>query len=167
MIETRDTSIPQTLLGLRRKTVRELCAQYVEVFGEETRSYNKEHLIRKIAWRIQELAYGGLSERARRRAMEIANDADLRVTMPRGMARTDSPGVAERTMVTKLSGRRDRRLPLPGTLLVREYKGKDVVVRVMDDGFEHDGEVYKSLSAIAKKVTGTKWNGHVFFGTDK
>jgi len=167
MIDTRDTSIAQILLGMRRKTVRELRAQYLDLFGEETRSYNKEHLIRKIAWRIQELAYGGLSERARRRALEIVNDADLRVTMPRGMARMDSPGVAERTMVTKLSNRRDRRLPIPGTLLVREYKGRDVIVKVLEDGFEHEGKVFNSLSAIAKKVTGTKWNGHVFFGTKK
>ncbi len=70
--------------ALGRMTVGELRAKYHEVFGEESRSNHKQFLFRRIAWRIQALAQGGLSERARRRALEIANDADLRIRAPKG-----------------------------------------------------------------------------------
>lgn len=63
----------------------------------------------------------------------------------------------------RLPASRDRRLPLTGTLLAREYNGQSVVVKVLDEGFEYEGRRYKSLSAIAREVTGTKWNGFLFF----
>ena len=69
--------------ALSRMTVGQLREKYMEVFGEESRSNHKQFLFRRIAWRIQALAEGGLSERARRRALEIANDADLRIRAPR------------------------------------------------------------------------------------
>ena len=70
----------------------------------------------------------------------------------------------KRTVTSRASGSRDPRLPLPGTLLAREFQGRDIVVKVLDNGFEFDGRRYKSLSAIAKEVTGSKWNGFLFFG---
>lgn len=70
----------------------------------------------------------------------------------------------DRSVRGRLPASRDRRLVLPGTLLVREYKGQSVVVKVLDEGFEYEGRRYKSLSAIAREVTGTKWNGFLFFG---
>ncbi len=73
----------QKVQGLTRMTVGELRDKYLEVFGEETRSYHREFLCKRIAWRIQALAEGDLSERARRRAEELANDADLRTRAPR------------------------------------------------------------------------------------
>src|SRR5262252_8603944 len=75
--------IRQQLEELKRMTVRQLRQKHVEVFGEESRSNHKQFLFRRIAWRIQALAEGGLSERARRRAMELANDADLRIRAPK------------------------------------------------------------------------------------
>src|SRR5713226_1972959 len=81
--EDMETSVLKQIEQLRRMTVASLRGRYREVFGEESRSYHKEFLFRRIAWRIQANAEGGLSERARRRALEIANDADLRVTAPR------------------------------------------------------------------------------------
>ena len=125
---------------------------------------HKQFLFRRIAWRIQAIAEGGLSERARRRALEIANDADLRIRAPKT---TFGPDV---TLDPKLSVSRkvnqaasDPRLPPPGTYLEREYKGRRVIAKVLDGGFEFDGEIYRSLSAIAHEVTGTKWNGFLFF----
>ena len=129
---------------MRRMTTKELQEKYAEVFGESTRSRHKEQLIRKIAWRMQANAEGGLSERARRRANELANDADLRVTAP--------------------TVRTDERLPMDGADITRVYKGRKIVVRVKESGYEYDGETYKSLSAIAKVVTGSHWSGHRFFG---
>ncbi len=77
-----EDTIEQQIAELGRMTVGKMKQKYIEVFGEETRSNNRQFLFRRIAWRIQALAEGGLSERARRRALEIANDADIRVRAP-------------------------------------------------------------------------------------
>ena len=154
----------QEIQRLSRMTVNELRDKYLEVFSEETRTRHKQFLKKRIAWRIQALAEGDLSDRARRRAEELANDADLRVRTPRDPARSSSAEVKARSTSGRVSPSRDPRLPLPGTLLAREYQGRDIVVRVLDDGFEFDGKRYNSLSAIARKVTGSKWNGFLFFG---
>jgi hypothetical protein len=158
------TSTFKKIQGLTRMTVRELRDKHVEIFGEESRSYHKEFLRKRIAWRIQALAEGDLSERSRRRAEQLANDADLRTRTPRDPVASGSLEVAERTVTSRISPSNDPRLPLPGMLLAREYKGRDIVVKVLDNGFEYENRRYKSLSAIAKEVTGSKWNGFVFFG---
>jgi hypothetical protein len=128
------------------------------------RSGNKDYLYRRIAWRLQANAEGDLSERARLRALEIANDADLRVRAPKADIGTHAH---TRTTVTAINGARDPRLPRPGTLLTREFKGQVHVVKVLADGFEYDGRQYKSLSKVATEIAGTRWNGFVFFGLDR
>ena len=146
---------------LENMTARELRERCHEVFGEQTTAHHKDFLRRKIAWRIQELDEGGLTERAMRRASEIANDADLRMLSPRDRR---IAGVAQgRSVTSVVAGARDSRLPIPGTLLVRDFQGKRIVAKVLDQGFEYDGRVFKSLSAIAREVTGTRWNGLAFF----
>jgi hypothetical protein len=90
--------------ALSRMTVGQLRQKYLEVFGEESRSNHKQFLFRRIAWRIQALAEGGLSERARRRALEIANDADLRIRAPRTMFGQD-PTLNPKLSVTPYSPR--------------------------------------------------------------
>ncbi len=150
--------------ALGRMTVGELKEKYLDVFGEETRSYHKEFLRKRIAWRLQSLSEGDLSERARCRAEELANDADLRIRTPRDPYKYGSAEMRSRTIGGRLDPSRDSRLPLPGTLLVREFKDKTVVVKVLDEGFEYEDRRFRSLSAIAREVTGNKWNGFVFFG---
>jgi hypothetical protein len=157
-----DATVLKEIEQLRSLTVNGLRAKYRELFGEDSRSGNKDYLYRRIAWRLQANAEGDLSERARLRALEIANDADLRVRAPK--ART---GNQERTTVTTINGARDSRLPQAGTLLTREFKGNMHVVKVLDEGFEYDGRIYKSLSKIATEIAGTRWNGFTFFGLDR
>jgi hypothetical protein len=158
-----ETAMQKEIEDLSRMTVGQLRQKYLAVFGEESRSNHKQFLFRRIAWRIQALAEGGLSERARRRALEIANDADLRIRAPRTWFGRDA------TLDPKLSVRRkvaddlDSRLPPPGSYLEREYKGQRVIVKVLVDGFEFEGQVHRFRSAIAQEVTGTKWNGFAFF----
>jgi hypothetical protein len=118
-----NTTTYKEIQGLSRMTVGELREKYLDVFGEETRSYHKEFLRKRIAWRVQALAEGDLSERARRRAEELANDADLRIRAPRDPAEKGSADVKKRTVTSRASGSRDPRLPLPGTLLAREFQG--------------------------------------------
>jgi len=155
------TALPEQIEGLRHMTVGQLKARYAEVFGEESRSNHKQFLFRRIAWRIQANVEGGLSERARRRALEIANDADLRIRAPKNFLKEALDET--RTIESRVSPTADPRLPLPGTLLVRRFQGKDVVVRVREDGFECDGRLYHSLSAAVRVTTGTRWNGFAFF----
>ncbi|MHC5055363.1 MAG: DUF2924 domain-containing protein [Planctomycetota bacterium] len=155
-------SVAGQILELQEMTVPELQAKYREVFGEETRSHHKQQLFRKIAWRIQELAEGGLSERAKAKARQLANEADIRISPPRGAFAGDAEGSAG----GHSAGRRvrDPRLPVPGTLIEREYKGLVLSMRVLDKGFEYKGRTYRSLSAVAREVTGTHCNGMAFFG---
>ena len=154
----------QQVQALSRMTVGELRERYIDVFGEETRSYHKDFLRKRIAWRLQALAEGSLSDRARRRAEEIANDADLRIRMLRDPIKPGLMEVRERSVSGRLQPQRDPRLPLPGTLLVREFRSRDIVAKVLDKGFEYDGRWFKSLSAVAQEATGSKWNGFLFFG---
>ena len=152
-------NIGKEVAAMKQMTVPELRDKYAEAFGEATTCRNKGHLIRRIAWRLQANEEGGLSERARRRAAELAAHADVRLTAPR-MRRLDAP---ERTAVAEIRISQDDRLPMPGTAITREYKGRMIEVRVLPNGFEYEGEVYRSLSAVAKVVTGTHWNGYHFF----
>ncbi len=157
-----ETAMRKEIDELSRMTVGQLRQKYLEVFGEESRSNHKQFLFRRIAWRIQ----------ARRRR-------PLRTARPpragnRQRCGPSHPGAqdqvrARRHLDPKLSVSRkvasalDPRLPPPGTYLEREYKGRRIIVKILVNGFEFDGENYRSLSAIAQEVTGTKWNGFLFF----
>jgi hypothetical protein len=158
-----ETAMRKEIDELSRMTVGQLRQKYLEAFGEESRSNHKQFLFRRIAWRIQALAEGGLSERARRRALEIANDADLRIRAPKTKFGEDVALDPKLSVSRKVAGALDPRLPPPGTYLEREYKGRRVIAKVLVNGFEFDGEIYRSLSAIAQEATGTKWNGFLFF----
>jgi hypothetical protein len=156
------TALRTEIESLRHMTVGQLKEKYSEVFGEDSRSNHKQFLFRRIAWRIQANAMGGLSERARQRALEIADDADLRIRAPKNflVAELDERRMTE----TRVAPSQDPRLPIPGTDLVRRYQGKDIVVRVRKDGFEYGGQVHRSLSSAVRAATGTPWNGFAFFG---
>jgi hypothetical protein len=156
------TALREQIESLRHMTVGQLKEQYRNAFGEASRSNHKQFLFRPIAWRVQANAWGGLSDRARRRALEIANDADLRIRAPKNFLKDDLDET--RTIETRLAPTEDPRLPKAGTELVRRYRGKDVVVRVREDGFECGGQIHRSLSSAVRHATGTPWNGFAFFG---
>jgi len=144
------------LAALRELTVGQLCERYREVFGEPTRSRNKDYLRKKIAWRIQEQVHGGLSERALARIAELSPAAPVRW-------RLNTAQRAARAAALGLDGDRDPLLPPAGTVLAREYQGVTHHVTVLEDGFEFGGVRYESLSKVARVITGTSWNGYLFF----
>jgi hypothetical protein len=154
--------IGQQLRELQGLTTPQLRGRYAEVFGEHTPANNRAWLIKRIAWRLQALAEGGLSERARQRAAELANDADLRMNPPRP-PRTAKPAPAQAATRSE-PATVDRRLLPPGTVLTRTYKGLALQVEVLPNGFAYLGKVFKSLSAVAKAITGSHCNGYWFFG---
>ena len=147
---------------LTTMTVSQLRETYRETFGESTASRHHQWLVRRLAWRFQANEEGGLSERARARAADLARDATLRVTPPR-VAAIDAP---LRTKQVALPRFAETGLA-PGTYLRRAWHGQEIVVTVLPNGFDYAGTVYRSLSAVARAVTGTQWNGLVFFGLKK
>jgi hypothetical protein len=158
-----DNAVLMEIENLRRASLASLREKYRQVFQEETRSRHREHLFRRIAWRLQALAEGDLSERARDRAQEIARDADLRTIAPADFFTVDGESVRT-TRGDRNRREQDSRLPLPGTLLTRKWKGRILLVEVLAKGFRYENRHYSSLSAIALAITGTRWNGLTFFG---
>ena len=152
-----DAAVIAAIEELQGLNVVALKKRYKDLFGTESKSSNKQFLFRRIAWRLQANSEGDLSERARRRAAEIANDVDLRTRAPREFLSGFGSAIGR-------SPQRDRRLPRPGTLLTRRLDEKQIVVKVLEDGFEYQTRHYRSLSAIAREATGTRWNGMAFFG---
>jgi hypothetical protein len=135
-----NNSILAQLAALPEKTTAELKQLWRDLYDREP-PYNKPFLVKRLAYRIQELAYGGLSARAEAKLKELI----------------------DRRVKGKLPVRkRDR--PIVGTRLIREWQGVEHTATVLDDGFEYQGRKYKSLSAVARAITGTRWNGPLFWG---
>jgi hypothetical protein len=152
----RYMTILEQLLALKEASIPELQKKYSEVYdGKKTPLSNKTVLWQKIAYRIQELEYGSLPEKARTKVNELAQEYD---PINNKTLRPENNNCGK-----KHSLGRDRRLPLPGTIITKEYKGTAIEVKVMDKGFEYKSKVYKSLTAIAKEITGCHWNGYLFF----
>jgi len=153
-----DATLQQEIDRLRQLKTKALKTRFREVFGEESPSFNRAHLFRRLAWRLQAQAQGDLSQRARDRAHQLANDLDLRLRAPNRfwteLSKPNGPQATER----------DPRLPAVGAVLRRTYRGQPVVARVLENGFEYQGKHFDSLSAVAKAATGTRWNGFLFFG---
>lgn len=154
-----NASILHEIDALRQQSTGKLKVKYREVFGEDTGSNHKQFLIRRIAWRLQANAQGDLPERARRRALALAQDADLRISAPQNFPR---PASRNQPMSS-----RDVRLPPPGTVIQRPFQGQAVEIEVLAKGFRYQDRVFRSLSAIARHVTGTQWNGFLFFGLNR
>jgi hypothetical protein len=145
-------TIPEEIDELRAMDVASLVARYEAVFGRAPRVKHREFLWKRIAWKIQELRFGGLSDAAKRRLDELIAEIDLPLSETR------------RTATGRLAVAPKRNQPAAGTTITREWRGQQILVRVVESGFEWEGVPYRSLSAVAKAVTGAHWNGNLFFG---
>jgi hypothetical protein len=145
---TGKTDVATELKKLESLTVTELGERYAELFGEPARSRNRQHLLRRVGWRLQANASGGLTERA------VLRIAELGDAMPDRWQ--------ERATSKRKS--RDPRLPTPGTVLRRTFGAGEYEVTVLEDGFRYEGEFFDSLSKVANRITGSRWNGFAFFG---
>jgi len=166
---TPKTTIQQQIEELRHMPVSRLRERYADAFGEPTTSGNRQWLFRRVAWRIQSLAEGDLSERARRRAAELARDVDVRVRPPTYGEPAEEPRSGNRlmTITGRIASAGNDRLPAPGCVLRWVFKEKEHEVTVLPQGFEYEGKVCRSLSAVATAITGSHWNGFLFFGLTK
>jgi Protein of unknown function (DUF2924) len=138
------TDVLARLAALRSAPTPELKQQWRQLFDTEPPPYNRRFLESRLAYRIQELAYGGLKPETVARLEALGEQLDGGNVVVR-RARVDDK-------------------PLAGTRLIREYQGIEYTVTVRNDGYEWEGRPYRSLSAIARAITGTRWNGLVFFG---
>lgn len=141
---TNQDPIPARLAALKSTPTKDLKQQWRELFDSEPPPFNRRYLESRLAYRIQELAYGGLKPETVKRLEALGEQLD-------GGDR-------------KKSRIRADFHPIAGTRLIREWQGIEHVITVTVDGFEWQGRPYKSLSAIARAITGTRWNGWVFFG---
>ena len=135
---------------LHQLPMRDLQDRWRALIGADPPHYNRSFLIRRLAYRLQELAYGGLSQAARASMDELLAQA--------GCDELGSP------QVKKPLARGRRELPIVGTRLIREWNGQPHEVTAVPGGFAHRGRRYRSLTAIAELITGTHWNGPSFFG---
>jgi hypothetical protein len=136
---------------------------YKKIYGRESPSSSFEYLRRKIAWGVQAAREGGFPESARQHALAISNQTSIRIHV----RRSRTPSTLPHATVMSIVSDHDSRLPMPGSIIFKQYQGRTIVVRVLDAGFEYDRQRFASLSAIAKEITGTKWNGFVFFGLER
>ena len=143
-------SMDAEIAELRSMRVAALVERYAELCGKPPRCRRHAHLWRRCAWKLMERRHGGLSRKAKGRLEELIAEIEL-------------PGITDARGENPLRAKPGDLAP--GTILTREWRGREVRVSVRDDGtFEHEGEVYTSLSAAARGITGSRWNGRLFFG---
>jgi len=146
------------VVALQHLSVAELRQQHSQLFPDErVVPSNKTHLQRRIAYRLQELAFGGLSRQAGERLQQLIQEHDP-------INRKSEKPTSSEEKSDQPKPLRDRRLPIPGTVLTKVYKGTPFQVKALPKGFEFQGKTYRSLTAIAKVITGMHWNGYLFFG---
>ena len=139
----KETVLAQ-LAALKGAPASALKARWRELFDTEPPAYNRRFLESRLAYRIQELAFGGLSRETLERLQAMAKHHDPRDPTERKA--------------------RPTLRPIAGTKLIREWQGVEHCVTVRANDFEYLGRPYKSLSSVARAITGTKWNGWIFFG---
>ncbi len=154
MPKSKQKSIAAEIQELRVMPVSELVDRYETVFGKPPRVKHKDWLWRRIAWKIQEQRFGGLSEVAKRRLDELIAELDLPLT-------------DQRTVRGRVNGTARQGKPVAGTTLTRTWKGREIQVTRSEQGWEHDGVVYRSLSAVVKAITGSHASGPAWFGLTK
>ena len=153
-----ETKLSQ-IMELKVASVEKLQDKYKELFKtKETPCDNKIYLFKRIAYKLQELEYGGLSENAKAKIKELLKEYD-----PINNKALRPEVTSAGKTVTSIPSLRDKRLPIPGTVMHKKYKDQDIQVKVLEKGFEYNNKYYRSLTAISEEITGAHWSGYDFF----
>ena len=157
-----EQSVVAQVRSLHRMSLPGLQQAWLEAFGEETKSRDRDYLWRRIAAKRQDNIMASLSDEDRA-TVERYRD-EFRRTPPDQWF----PGT-KNSKARKTASRptHDRRIPPPGSVISHTYRGQEVAVTVLEKGFDYQGSTYRSLSAVAREITGTGWNGFTFFGLNK
>ncbi|WP_339048088.1 DUF2924 domain-containing protein [Candidatus Mesenet endosymbiont of Phosphuga atrata] len=137
-----DASAIKEVMSLESKTLIELREMWRRLFKSDAPLYSRKYLIKRLAYHLQEIAYGGLCSKAAKKLDYLRDQLE------------QGKKISSSTI----------NCPIAGTTLIRQYQGVNHEVSVTKKGFTYQGQFFKSLSAIANKITGTRWNGLVFFG---
>ena len=153
-VDKNRNSVLRQLAALQKMSLEELQNKWRDLYGSEPPQFRKPFLVKRLSYRVQELFYGGISEETKEKLAKIAS-ADpfvscLQINTQNGKRLRGKP----------MSGE----IPVAGTRFIREWNGRHYEVTARERGFEYNGKMYRSLSAVATEITGTKWNGKVFFG---
>ena len=148
------------LAALATMGTAELATRFAELTGQPPRTKNRAYLRKRVAWHLQAAEYGGLSEAALAKIDELAPIAMQQ--FQQSARRRAKPGPAAKAAASGTG--RDPRLPAQGAVIRRLYGGEFHEVRILEGGFEYRGQCFRSLSKIAREITGTPWNGFTFFG---
>ena len=165
--------MPSQLAALETMNVPALAEKYRELYGEPTRSRNRAYLKKRLAWRIEANFQGDLSQGAIARIQQLGDQLPERWQMRLGQpasepaAASDAATKLDAALSTATTEPRDPRVPPVGTVVRRVFDGKTHEVTVCVEGFEYEGRKYKTLSAIANQIAGSRWNGFLFFGLKK
>ena len=165
--------MPSQLAALETMNVPALAEKYRELYGEPTRSRNRAYLKKRLAWRIEANFQGDLSKGAIARIQQLGDQLPERWQMRLGQAASepaaagDAATKLDAALSTATTEPRDPRVPPVGTVVRRVFDGKTHEVTVCVEGFEYEGRKYKTLSAIANQIAGSRWNGFLFFGLKK
>jgi len=155
-----DEIITLQIATLKNASLLELQNKYKELFNtKEMPCDNKVYLLKRIAYKLQEAKYGGLSDTTKTKISELMAKYDP-VNNKALRPHVTSAGKEIRS----LPFARDKRLPIPGTVFTKKYKGQVIQIKVLEKGFEYNNTFYKSLSSLAYEITGAHWNGYDFFG---
>ena len=149
----RETIINQ-LQNLKDMDISKIQALYKELYGKESNGTHKTYLWRKVAYKLQEQEYSSLSAKAKERLQALIEEYD---PINNKVLRPDKAIISQQLPI------KDKRLPIPGTVITKGYKSLNYQVKVLEKGFEYNQKIYKTLSAIAKEITGAHWNGYLFF----
>lgn len=151
-MDTREATVIKQITSLHSLTYGELCSLWRTLYGREPASASRPYLVKRLAYRVQEISYGGLSEQAHKTMDDVLN--------AHGFDENGGKGSTRR----KKEKKQKEGIPVAGTRLIRVWNGKAHEVTITHTGFEYAGKPYRSLSAITKAITGTHWNGRAFFG---
>jgi len=155
-----EENISEQIQALKNATISEIQARYKELFNTlEVPCANKPYLVKKIAYKLQETAEGGLSDEAKMQIIDLIEKYD-----PINNKALRPQVVSAGKNVVSIPFMRDKRLPIPGTVIYKRYKSQNIHIKVLDKGFEYTDKYYRSLTAIASELTGAHWNGFSFFG---
>jgi hypothetical protein len=163
---TTQASVPawRGIADLQKMGLKELRSEYERVFGKPTKSRSRKHLFTQVAGRLQET--GGESGSGNLAGSALTTKFQPKRKPSRATDKTNKPKERKKRQPRPI-GTRDSRLPKVGATITKTYKGRTINVRVRENGFEYEGREFRSLSAIAKHVTGAIWNGFLFFGLGK
>ena len=149
-------SVLTQIAGLKTLDHNGLCQLWKTLYGKEPPAYNRTFLVSRLSYRIQELAYGGLSDETKKKMRDVLETSGF-----------NEIGGNRRELRKQTRHGVWKDMPVVGTRLVRDWNGRRYEAIAVPGGFEYDGRLYRSLSAIAKAITGTHWNGKLFFGLAK